>query len=133
MSRFGIPAGALHLNTLNGILPILSAQHISPFVPPVAPPSAPTGLSLSFTGPIKGKYTITGNWSYVSGATSYTYSLQNISSSVVYASNITTNFTTTGGYQQVIVISDSIQLSVSASNSGGTSATTIYVGTALPP
>ena len=31
MSRFGIPAGALHLNTLNGILPILSAQKISPF------------------------------------------------------------------------------------------------------
>ena len=31
MSRFGIPAGALHHNTYNSIIPILSAQKISPF------------------------------------------------------------------------------------------------------
>lgn len=37
MSNFGIPKGARHHNTLNGIVPILSAKQLPPFTPPFNP------------------------------------------------------------------------------------------------
>ena len=37
MSNFGIPRGARHHNTLNCIVPILSAKQLPPFIPPFNP------------------------------------------------------------------------------------------------
>jgi hypothetical protein len=131
MSRFGIPVGALHLNTLNGILPILSAQHISPFAPAGAPPSPPTGLGMIFTLN-KGKYIVNGSWTASSGATSYTYSLTNITTSVVYYSNIVTSSTSFTTPVLVMAGTDTIQLLVKATNASGSSSNSSYNSSPIP-
>lgn len=131
MSRFGIPVGALHLNTLNGILPILSAQHISPFAPAGTPPLAPT-ITTSTIVPSGSSYVYSFVWSAPTGATTYTYSIINSTTSFTIASG-SSAFNSISGVTSFVTAGDLIQFNVYASNAYGNSPTTTISVPTSPP
>lgn len=114
MSRFGIPKGARHINTYNGILPFLTEVVI---LPPLAPSIQHTSLQLTGQG---WKYDF--RWSKSLHAVNYTYTIFNITTNVQVATATINNFRI-NTVSSLIHTNDNIRFSVYASNALGNSPT----------
>ena len=84
-------------------------------------PNQPSGLSLTIMSSGRGRYYITGSWSGQMDASSYTYSIYNMTDPQYYVEDIVTTNTYISPFTVTLSITDILDLQVVANNGNGSS------------